>query len=300
MIVVPFGLLLVLLGVLAVRRRTAGSVALAGVPVAWTPTVVVRAPRRWPVVRDLGRVEARKLVGHPMVVFGGLIALLSTGVGAFEPGPQAYFELTGSGGIGLYVPPLVFLATHLNVTRARRAGTGEVLASTATTPVDRTLAFCFAGVYVAAGVLAFVVVGTAFYAVVGTDMPRTPGPFELLLLPASVLGAVTLGTMVGRWLPWRGVGPAALVVLVAATLWITGSAVDQPLFVSFVDLVDWEATGHVDIAVHVPAAHALYLFGLDAMAVVGAVLHDTRTRVWWVLGFAAVVWTAAMGAWQVS
>jgi hypothetical protein len=296
--------LLVLLAGLAtflVRRASEGSVTTAGATLAWTPSVAVRVPRRWPAIRDLSRAEARSLFRHPLAYGGAAIALLTTGLGGTTDGVRAYFELTGAGASGLYLPTLLFLAAHLTATRARRAGTEEVFDTAATSNVDRTLASCLAGVRVAVAVLGGVLLAALYYRIAGADLPTWPGPFELLILPLSVLGAVTLGTMVGRWLPWRGVGPPFLVLLIAVTGLLVGDMGPRaPLFASYTELVSWEETGHVTIPLHLSAAHAMYLLGLDAMAVVGAVLRDSRTRVWWVLGFVAVAFTAAMGAWQVS
>lgn len=285
------------------RRAVAGTVGMPGPAVAWTPTTVRRDDSRWLVIRTLGLVEARRLARHPVVLAGIVLAVMAFG---FSPGAedaQSYFELTGSGSVGLYLPPLVFLATHLNVTRARRAGAEELLSAAPPGHVERTLAFCFAGVVAAFAVLGLVLLGYVWYRATGREMPRWPGPFELLLLPLGVLGATALGTMAGRWLPWRGAGPPVLLVLVAATVWLAADQHDTaPYFASFVDLIDWESKSGagIDLPVHRVAGHAAYVLGLDAMAVVGAVLRDRRTRLWWGLGAAAVLWTAAMGAWQVS
>ena len=283
-----------------VNRRAPRTVAAVGATVPWTPTSVVRVPSSWPAIRALGRVEARQLRRHPLVVAGLLLAMLGTGLGPATDSAQAFFELTGSGGSGLYLPPLLFLGAHLDATRARRAGTQDLLAATPSSAVDRTLGSCLAGVVVAGAVFVIVLLGLALYQVTGTDLPRSPGVFELLLLPLSSFGAVALGTMAGRWAPWRGAGPPLLVLLVAGSIAISGISDSSGLFLSYVDLVPWEATEDPAIAAHVPVAHAGYLLGLDAMAVVGAVLRDRRTRLWWALGFLAVAWTAAMGLWQAT
>ena len=301
MMALPLFVLVATVVLVLVRRSSAGTIATAGATLAWTPTLVVRVPRRWPAVRDLARVEARTLFRHPLLFAGGALALLSIGIGGTSDGARAYFELTGAGASGLYLPPLLFLAAHLDATRARRARTEEMLDTAATTIVDRTLASCLAGGYVAVAVFAAVVAAAVGYRIAGVDLPHDPGSFELLLLPMSALGAVTLGTMVGRWLPWRGVGVPFLILLIVVTGLLVGDAgPGAPLFASYTELVHWEETGHVSIPAHIPAAHALYLLGLDAMAVVGAVLRDSRTRAWWAIGFGAVAFTAAMGAWQVS
>jgi hypothetical protein len=284
------------------RRAVTGTVGAPDAVVAWAPATVVRDRSRWRVIRTLGLVEARRLARHPVVLAGTALAVMAFGLSPGAEDAQSYFELTGSGSAGLYLPPLVFLAAHLDATRSRRAGTGDLLDAAATDQVVRTLAACFAGVVAAGGVLLLVLAGYAWYRATGRVLPRWPGPFELVLLPLSVLGATALGTMAGRWLPWRGAGPPVLLVLVAVTVLLAADQHDTaPYFASFADLIDWEARPGSDIALPVHAsAHAAYVLGLDAMAVVGAVLRDRRTRLWWGIGAAAVLWTAAMGVWQVS
>ncbi|HWL35666.1 MAG TPA: hypothetical protein VNQ77_05680 [Frankiaceae bacterium] len=302
MMVIPLAVMLVALVVTLRQRSLAGTVGTPAPALPWTPTSVTRDPSRWRVVRTLGLVEARKLAKHPVAACGVVLALLAVGFSTGIDGTQAYSELTGAGAAGLYLPLMVFLAAHLNVTRARRAGAEDLLGAAPPGQVDRTLAACFAGVVAAGAVLAGVLVAYAYFGATGTDMIRRPGPFELLPLPLSVLGAATLGTMIGRWLPWRGVGPPVLVLLVGVSIALAADGPDDigPLFVPFVDFVGSEEGTRVALPLHVPAAHALYLLGLDAMAVVGAVLRHRRTALWWGLGAAAVLWTAAMGAWQVS
>jgi hypothetical protein len=298
--VIVLVLLVVWLVVLVVQRAGAGAVTTAGVPVPWTPTVVRRVPRAWPAVRALGLVEGRRLLTHPLVLAGAGLGVFATGFG--EDSTARYLELTGAGRSALYLPMLVLFAAHLNATRARRADADDLVGAAALSPAGRTLASCLAGALTAGVVLVALLVALLAYRVLGVEPVRWPGPFELLALPLSLLGAATLGTMLARWLPWRGILPPVLVLLVGVSIALDSDKGEQMrLFGCFVNLIDSDGPRLLtSLPLHLTAGHAGYLAGLAAMATVGAVLRDTRSRAWWALGAAAVLWTAAMGVWQVS
>ena len=300
MMIVP---LLVVVAAVLIRmllRRNDGRLATAGEVASYTPTVVVRVPRNWPTIRALGTGEVRRLFSHPLVLIGVALGILSVGL---SPGDEAeaYYSLTGNGAAGLYLPTMTFLAATLIAARARRNHTTDLLASTPANNVDRTLALAVTGVLAAVAVLAGLLLAYAAYRVFGVEIRRNPGPLELLPLPLTVLGSVTLGSMIGRWLPFRGAGPLVLFGLVTLSTYLTGDT-GHPSTQYFATFVEFQPSdgGNVAVPFHLIAGHDLYLLGLDAMAVIGAVLHDSRSLRWWVAGFCAVVFTAAMGAWQIS
>jgi hypothetical protein len=264
-------------------------------PAPWAPTRVRVLPDRARAVRTLALAEARRLTLHPTIAIGFALGLLFTGVGSFgnEDGYNRYIELTGGGGSGLYLPPLVFFAAGLCASRARRSRASDVFDATAATPFDRTLAQCLAALGPALTAFALVLLSLAVYTVVGAELPATPTVWELLALPLSVLGAGTLGVMVSRWLPFRG---APLLVLVGIASVSIALGEDYPMLISYTEFPDWQPDETYVMVANPVVAHALYLLGLDVMAAIGALLaHRTRLRLLLWLGAVATAATVAAG-----
>ena len=293
--IIPLALLLLSgLVVVAVPRVFAAvhrpATAVAGPAVPWRPTaVVVRRSTRASLL-SLGWVEGRRMLTHPIALTGFLLMLVVTGF--VRPGGrhEAFVQLTGGGPAGMYLPTLVFFAANLTATRTRRSRATELLGAAPTDQERRTAALCVGALVPATAALAYVLLSLAVYRAGDVYVAHSPAVAELMLLPLSVLGAGTLGVMVARWAPWRGVPIVVFVGLVALTLYAHQE--HSGWYGSYLDLIEWESLERLPGSA---AWHAAYLLGLDTMAAVGAVLRDTSRRRE-VLAVGAVVTLATIGA----
>lgn len=299
MITVPLLVGLLVLVLLRVRdARLAGMPDAVGAPTAFAPTRVLVSSSRARAITVLALTESRRLLLHPVLLVGGLLSTMAMGVSAGGDDLYTrYVELTGGGVTALYIPLLTFVAAGLCASRSRRARAGEVLDATAATPFDRTLAQCLAALGPAVVSFVLVLVALGIFVATGTELPRTPPLSELLTMPVAVLGAGTLGVMVARWLPFRGAPLLVVVALVSVSIALSE---DFGMLITYVEYAEWgEEEVYVGLESLPSAAHGLYVLGLDAMAVIGALLvHPGRRRLLLALGAVATAGTvvAALAA----
>lgn len=267
---------------------------------------VAPSGRRRPVVLELGRREARRMLRSPayLVALGFVLAVsgvgsLRDGVGAgtFEAPPvyEAVLYLSL-----LWAGLLTYAAAHLVTTSARRTDADRVLEALPGTPRVRGGAFC-AGVLlgpglVAAGVTALLAwLGTRF--TVTSDGERPLALVELVHLPLVVVGGGLFGVVVATWLRFPGSLPLGLVTLVFATVWLgddarwSGTGWFAPWSTAS-DVVDesWTYFGS-------QGWHAVYLAGLGALGVCAVALRQREGRGRWLAVSAVVAGLTAAAGW---
>lgn len=292
--IVPLALLLVSgLVIVAVPRVLAlvqrPATAVAGPVVPWRPTAVVVDRSTRASLLALGWAEGRRMLVHPLPLAGYALMGVFTFVVRPSGKAEVFLQLTGDGPAGMYLPTLAFFAANLAATRTRRTRATELLGAVPTDPERRTAALCVGALFPAAAAAVYVLVSYGWFRLTDAHIAPTPTAVELTLLPLSVLGGGTLGVMVARWAPWRGVPIVVFTGLVALTIWANQHSA---WYGSYVSLIDWESLERIPGSV---AWHAAYLLGLDAMAAVGAVLRVTSRRRA-VLAVGAVVTLATIGA----
>lgn len=176
------------------------------------------------VVRSLGRIEARKMVLHPVfpltIAFG---LLLSRGL--IGSGGEDFVSvwLLGAATVGILIG--VVLTTNVAALRARRDGVDELYGSLPAPPEART-AGLLAGLLIGPGALA-VLVAALGWAVL-SRIPRFADDVDPLLAAQFVLAVIALGTIgiaVGRWIPTLLGGPIVVALhvftgLIWAVPWI--------------------------------------------------------------------------------
>ncbi|HVE62416.1 MAG TPA: hypothetical protein VNB94_01250 [Mycobacteriales bacterium] len=275
-----------------VARSTSAATASPG---SRRSSTVVPGRSSWPVIVRLAWAEARWLLRHPLTLAGLCFVGFALFVNSNASGGSAFTDLTGGGAPGLWLPPVVFFAANLGATRSRRDGVDELHGAAPVARAARTAALCGAGLPLATAALGLVVAVSTYRGLVGQPRSIVPTPAELLLLPLSVLGAVTLGVMVARWLPWRAAPVGVFIALVAVSIALSDGA--SSWWGSYVELVEWKDHELTDIRMAGSAAwHAAYLLGLSTMAVIGALLRDlSHRRSLWCLGAVVTLLTAGAG-----
>ena len=266
-------------------------------PARWSPTRVARStsPSRTTLV--LALTETRRLLLSPLFLAG----LLFVGIGLFQSRTEdpggAYNSLTNSGITAFVFGPIALFAANACANRSRRDHTDEVYGAASLSARRRTLALCLAGIPAALIVVVLQYSALLLYRHVWhADLVRIPRFWEMLATPLEVLGAVCLGVMIARWLPWRGGVLAGFMVVVFATGTMVGDFELDWLspFVEFQVYFDDENTPAAFLAGSA-SWHALYLLALAAMATVGAMLRASGRRME-LLTVGAVVTLAAIGA----
>ena len=195
--------------------------------------LVDRAPRSWLApadVRALARVEARRLLRHPVFLLGVLLTAVIAVPNAGANGQAKLFILLGGGVLPLAAG--TFIAANLAALRSRRDGTDELFGALPRRGTTRTAAQLLAvaaAVPVAVVLLAvlFVAFGAADGLVVGHDgMRHVPAPVELAQGPLLVALLGAAGIALARVAPSVVVAPLALLGLLAAevplTVWQSG------------------------------------------------------------------------------
>lgn len=273
-------------------------------------------------VLSLARLEAARLVRHPVLLAGAALSVLFsiTFADAIDIG-GAYFALIGPTLLPLGLATLV--VANLAALRSRRAATGELYRSAPAPARTRTLAHLLAlagpagvaAVLIAAGFLYF---GAWDGLVVSPDgRSATPGAVELAVGPVGVAVLGALGIVLARWIPHPAAGAVAAVGLLpfqmifltwniqGAHVWLLPlvnpaqrtSGVPDSSWPCETDqswpcLNEYVVTGSV-------AWHLVYLAGLIAALGALALLRDGRSRPDRMLGAAGLAVILVAGLLQI-
>lgn len=238
--------------------------------------------------------EGRRILGHPVtfVLLGYFVALgvVTTAGASLGAGTAVHHVLLFVGLLGF--GPATFFAANLVASSARRAHAESQLAAAPTGASQRTFAVC-------AGVLAPTTAAIGFTAVVwlvehsGVELDRVLGPAELAAIPLCALGGGLLGVAVARWLPWRGM---PLVVMLGLIAWVVAVMGRDAWWWSAPWTMSPSYYGSDAMGGGSHAWHAVYLFGLGALAAIAALLrHPAHRRALLALGLLAGVLTLAAG-----
>ncbi len=244
------------------------------------------------VVPVLARQEARRLVRHPFMLFGFALFIATTGGSLIaDTSATTAFSLVDSFP-SFYPGVFTILAGGLVASRDHRAGSHELVAPLPGRAFERVLALCVASVAPALLTLGLILLLHAAYVLQGVYV-ETPNVWHLTQGPVTVLGGCLFGIMVGTWTPTRSAVLFALVLMVAANLWVNGDEGPQNLFGLSIGWGEWGSPdGRVwgGLAPGSPMGHVFYLLGLCGMAASAALLRvaDRRTPVI-VAGFLSVV-----------
>jgi hypothetical protein len=270
-----------------------------------------RAASRRGVVASLARVEARRLLLHPLVLIGLAMSALLTWQVADEQS-LAYLVLMGAGVLPLAIG--VLLAANAAALRARRDDAEELFGTLPAPPSARTAALLVAvGVLALATVPVVLVQATVLGAWSGLDVTywgqvETPAVVHLVQGPLLVGFFGALGVALARLVPTLAAGPLVAVLVLLASIPLVGWGPDASwrwLFppVNAADVpggdVGWPCDrgdpswcpSAVAFDDGTLAVHAVYLVALTALAAGVALLRDgrTRQRLSVVIGAAAVV-----------
>jgi hypothetical protein len=246
----------------------------------------------------LALAESKRLVLSPMFGVGLAFIVVTTYQVRDNSAVSVYNALANAGPMAYVFGPLVLFAANAIASSSRFDDTEQLFGVAPVSASRRTLALCLAGI--PAAVVALAVQYAAlllFRSVWHLHLTYTPSTWVMLATPLEVMGAVCLGVMIARWLPWRGaVIPAFLFVAVAVTF-ATGDALKGTRWLApvleFVRTDEGRATPVW--LVGSAAWHAGYLLALAGMATVGAMLRVASRRTG-LLGVGAVVTLAAIGA----
>lgn len=282
---------------------------LAGVEVGWLssgeldPTVAASTSRQRsgsartrPIIRALGRVEARELTSSIWFGVGLGFSLVVNVLFAVVWGKDETHLWPDDAMLApWFVHPLVgmtVLAVHRNVTRARRDGADELFDTCPTSLETRTWGF-LATAWVSA------VVGGAFYlsyiAILAGRGVDFDGPFgaaqvlDIASAPVLCLGGVALGVALGRWVHF---GLAPVIAVVAVALLSLGIATaGDPHWNPIAELSTVPPIETIDqfFLVRNNGGHLLWLLALTGLVVVIALARHRRDRSLAVAAVALVV-----------
>jgi hypothetical protein len=276
-----------------------------------TTLAIARAPMVTSAGRQLGGVEARRMVRHPAYPIG-LVYVAVFLVAALTGDDVAPWANTAYITVFLclfliYAPVTIIVANRIAAATYRRR-VREVLDGTPVQSRERTVG-------VMLGLLRGpVLVGLAGAAVLfllqqftSTDVaannrvvPRVG--WDYLQLPVLVLGAGLLGIAVARWLPWPGVMPVVVLIV-----WIGTVAMYAYTAGTVAPTRAWFALWPVWVASQdglLPQQpldremwHLVYLLGLGCLAGIAALLRtDGPRRGLWIAATGTAVLTG-LAAW---
>lgn len=252
-----------------------------------------------PLVDQLGRAEAWRLVRHPLVLIGLALSLAEVVAAALtspqDAGDLRFIFLSGSAHWPLAVG--AFLAANLLALRSHRHGTAELEDTTVTSSARRATALLAAtGVLLLLGALLVLVELVVLDAWDGVPVRLPDGfverpmhPVELLQGPLVVLVMSVLGIALGRWLPTRALGPLMLVPAVLgffhSTWRFDGLAWRFSPLMAHEDAVGWvqvtPTSGYSVLAGFDVAAlswHLVYVIGLVILLAAASVARTHRSR----------------------
>ena len=230
----------------------------------------------WSLVADLAKLQAVRIMRHPVFLLGLGWYVVLVGVG--ERPHTLYAEYsTVTGSVAYVAGPFAFFAANLVASSGRRSGADEWTPSLPMTRLHRTNALllaCLAPAAFAAVLDLAVLYAIRLYG--GLDMHVQWQ--HLASVPVTVLGGAVLGVAVARLLPWTGVPLVVVVALVSFNLWVTTK---DPYLGFYVDFAEWTTPGNMVPAMVPgdPSWHLVFLLALTGLAGCGALLRDARR--WW-------------------
>lgn len=235
-------------------------------------------PNARSTVPVLARHEALRLLRHPILLAGLVLYAVSAVVDvlAFEDPVRAFGLIDTTPTI---VPGLfALLAGSMVASRDNRAGTGELLLPLPGRAGQRVAALCLACVAPAIVTQAMVLVLHAVHVQQGLYV-EAPGPGHLVQGAVTVLGGGLFGVMVGVWAPSRSAALVALVLMVAANLFVSAEGGPHHLFTLLVGWAVYQPSGGwAGLVDGSPGWHVVYLLGLCVLAACAALLRVAHRR----------------------
>lgn len=275
------------------------------------PAVGVTWSGRSAPLLTLGRREAKRMLKSPVYILLSAMVFLSAGLDSFgggfpTKGPTAAAVYEGLlFFLALYAGLLTYIAVHLVASSSRRTHADRQLAASAMSPRARLGGLClgvaFGPFAVALGAVAVMAWLGRFVA--GTDESSflsedafVPWSLAELSQPAlTVAGAGLFAIMVATWLRFPGSLPIGFVALLFGTLFVLDQGGSLPWFAPYITAPDWADDPRALAGSQ--AWHAVYLVGLCALAVCGAMLRERDGRMRWLGISAGVLAATAVAGW---
>lgn len=249
---------------------------MTGMPVAAPKPQPVRGRGGARAVLALARVEARRLLLHPLVLIALVtyVALLLRSGDAPEDAYPVLQDVDRETQIGqLLLGLAVLVAVNLAVLRAHRRGTEAYFGVLVLEPWRRTLAHLLS-VLPTAAVGALIVAGQFTAAALRPGAVGHGSVAELVTGPLLVLLSAALGVLLGRVARSAFVAPLAVVAVLAVTMVFVADA-DSPAWLRALTPVLFDEGARPlpsDLVGRPAAGHALYLLALAVLVAAGAVL----------------------------
>ena len=249
--------------------------------VAALDRIAVRVPG-WAVAVQLARHEGLRMVRHPILWVGGLLSLALFGLLTWQSAPVLHRDDVNVAGALLPFAAATLIVANLAASRAARNGTDELYNTAPASRALRTLSQLLA---LAFPVGVSLTVAGAMFVYMFIDAPvGTPRFAELAAGPVSVALLGAAGVTVGQWKPHPGLGPMAVVVIMAFEILLI-----QPVIglagtnAEFTQRIPWFAlwiplslTSEVpsEIVIRPGGWHLLYLVGLAVVVAAVALARD--------------------------
>jgi hypothetical protein len=247
----------------------------------------------------MSRVEAKRMLRHPLIVLG---ALSGSGALIFMTWNEAPVLNRHDSAVAEALIPVaatLLIVAHFASMRAVRSRATDLYDASPTSNTIATTGLLLAVGWVAAASLLLQLALLGYMETAGAvGAPRPPA---LLVGPAGVLFAGALGVALGRWTPWLGASPLALIALVAISALVLSDAYAHPMrgwLAPFVMSDAWGG-GVSEFALRPHGPHLLYVVGLATMAAFAA-LARYRRAIFGALACVAVIGTTAAGYVQVQ
>jgi len=264
--------------------------------------------------RAMALIEARRMARHPVFLLGAVLGLLVLGLYvvlvADETGIVVVLTLPLLG--AFYIGLASVIAAAL-LTRSTEVAV-EAVATAPGTEARRTLALAAAGIPPLVAGLVFSVALVVLAKVFGVapqewwfgTLPDWQVWSIVLQCPVACLDGALLGVLAGRWLRLRGAAAVVVVALVIVTLLGQASLLDTASseWRLWVPWAIWHTGDNPDgtqtLIAGNPAAYLGYLLALGALAVLGALWHDSTARTPRFRALVAAVAVAAMALFLLS
>jgi len=253
-----------------------------------------------PAAGQLGAVEARRMLRHPVYGIAALYLVTFAVAGLFQDGgppANAWYVLVLLDFLLVYAPATLIVANRVAAATYRRRAR-EPLDGAPVGGRQRTVGAILGllrGPVVASLLAGLVVVVLGLFTTATTSDPLTVvyprAPLVYLQLPALTLGAGLLGIAVARWLPRPGALPlaAAAVLLCFLTVFQFTASATVPTRTWFALWPVWMGGSEGMLPpqpLHQEMWHLAYLVGLGALAGIAALLRTEGPR--------RTLWTAAV------